>query len=297
MSSTLWRAPFRSRPKPNPSCWRITLQQAGFTERAVDYLRKAGQRSIERSANAEAIGHLTRALELLQSRPDNPQRNAAFPLEVMLSQAMIASYGYTAPRTRETLLRARALIDDSTDPLQKFAVLYGLWASHYVAGEPAKQRDSVEFLAEAERTDDAAILCVAHRLVGTTYVAMGEFATGLHHLKQAAAGVCTLEHSSSERHAGYHIFGQDIGASTLCYLSWALWHLGYIDQASEAATEAMKLADKLSHPHTLVYTICHARGLMDLFRRRYEDMPSYADLVVSICNENGFSHWTNCGRI
>ena len=89
------------------------LAEAGFTERAIDYLRRAGQRSIERSANAEAIGHLTRALELLQSRPDNPQRKrAAFPLEAMLSQAMIASYGYTAPSTRETLRRARALIDD-----------------------------------------------------------------------------------------------------------------------------------------------------------------------------------------
>ena len=57
---------------------------------------------------------------------------------------------------------------------------------------------------------------------------------------------------TSERHAGYHQFGQDIGASALCYLSWALWHLGYVDQASEAATEAMKLAEKLSHPYTLV---------------------------------------------
>ena len=67
------------------------LAEAGFTERAVDYLRKAGRRSIERSANADAILYLTRALELLQSRPDNPQRkDAAFPLEVMLSQAMMS---------------------------------------------------------------------------------------------------------------------------------------------------------------------------------------------------------------
>jgi predicted ATPase len=36
---------------------------------------------------------------------------------------------------------------------------------------------------------------------------------------------------------------------------------------------------------------------MDLFRRRCEDMQSYADLLVSICNENGFSHWRNFGQI
>jgi predicted ATPase len=34
---------------------------------------------------------------------------------------------------------------------------------------------------------------------------------------------------------------------------------------------------------------------MDLFRRRCEDTSSYAGLVISTCNENGFSHWLNCG--
>ncbi len=268
--------------------------QAGLTERAVDYLLKAGQRSIEHCANTGAIGHLTGALELLQALPDSPQRKRAkFQVEVMLGQAMIAAYGYAAPRTRETLLQARTLIDDSIDLPQKFSVLYGVWASHYVAGEMAMQRAAAaEFMAEAERTPDVAIQCIAHRIVGTTAVTMGEFATGCNHLKQAWALY------DPERHAGYRYqYVQDIGAATLCYLSWALWHLGYLDQASEAAAEAMRLAKRLSHPHTLVYTICHARGFMDLFRRDTEDMQSYAGLVISICNENGLLHWENCGTI
>jgi len=286
------RFPFTTETQPELLAHHVA--QAGFTQRAIDYLRKAGQRSIERSANAEAIAHVSRALELLKSLPDSLQRkHAEFALEVMLGQAMIASYGYAAPKTRETLLRARTLMDDSTEASQKFAVLYGIWASLYVAAEVARQRDAaVELFAEAERTNDTAALCIAHRLVGTTYVTMGEFAAGLGHLKLARALY------NAEHHAGYrHQYGQDIGASALCYLSWALWHLGHIDQASEAATEAMELAEKLSHPHTLVYTICHARGFMDLFRRRCEDTKSYAGLVVSICNENGFSHWANCGMI
>jgi hypothetical protein len=48
------------------------LIQAGLTERAINYLRKAGQRTIERSANAEAVRHLTTAIELLQSRSEGP---------------------------------------------------------------------------------------------------------------------------------------------------------------------------------------------------------------------------------
>lgn len=38
--------------------------QAGLTDRATGYLRKTGRRAIERSANAEAIRHLTAALEI-----------------------------------------------------------------------------------------------------------------------------------------------------------------------------------------------------------------------------------------
>jgi predicted ATPase len=135
---------------------------------------------------------------------------------------------------------------------------------------------------------------------------LGEFATALRHLKLART-LCESERDvgyhqfedsrASERHAVYHPFGQDIGISALCYLSWALWHLGYVDQAAEAATEAMKLAEKLPHPHTLVYTICHARGFLDFFQRRCEDTSSYAGLVISICREHGFSHWINFGAI
>jgi predicted ATPase len=206
---------------------------------------------------------------------------------------MIGSYWYAAPRTRATLLRASALIDDSTEQPQKFAILYGIWASHYVAGEVAKQRSAAaKFLSEAKRTGDTGARCIAHRIVGTAHIVKGEFAAGLAHLKQAQ------ELYEPEKHPVYrHQYGQDIGASVFCYLSWAFWHLGYVDQAAETAAEGIRLAEKLAHPHTLVYTICHARGFMDLFRRRGEDMQGYASAVVSVCNANGFSHWGNCGAI
>jgi predicted ATPase len=214
-------------------------------------------------------------------------------LEALLSQAMIARYGYAGQKTRDALLRARTLIEESTDPSHKFAVLYGMWASHYVAGEVVKQHSAAaDFLKEAERTDDTVAKCVGHRLVGTTHLTKGEFTTALHHLKQAWAQY------NPEHHVAYRYqYGQEIGASTLCYLSWALWHRGYIEQGLDTAMEALALAEKLSHPHTLVYTICHARGFMDLFRRRHRDMHDYAGLVVSICNENGFLHWANCGAL
>jgi predicted ATPase/DNA-binding response OmpR family regulator/class 3 adenylate cyclase len=270
------------------------LVQAGLTERAISYLRRAGLRAIGRSANTEAIRHLTQALELLQSRPEGPARTrAALGLEAMLSQAMIAGYGYAARETAEVLLRAKAHIDDQTDPSQKLTILYGIWACHYVRGEVAKQTGAAtEFLGEAERHNDTAALCVAHRILGTTHVTKGEFTAAQPHLEQARAL------HDSQNHAPLHYqYGQDVGAAALCYLSWTLWHLGSVDQASQVAADALKRAKQLSHPHTLVFTICHARGMIDIFRRSPADMRSYAGSVVSLCQEHGLSHWMAFGRI
>jgi DNA-binding response OmpR family regulator/predicted ATPase len=269
------------------------LIQAGLPEPAIDYLQKAGQRTIGRSANLEAIGHLTQALKLLNSLPGGlARRHQALGLEVMLSQAMIAVHGYAARETADVLLRAKDLIDDSTDTAKKLTILYGVWACHYVGGEVAQQTDAAgEFLKEAERNQDASALCVAHRIMGTTHLTKGDFAAALPHLQHARS-------LYDPRGPFQFQYGQDAGAAALCYLSWTLWHQGYIDQASQIATEAMKRADELSHhPHTQVFTICHARAMMDIFQRRSADMSSYARSVIALCREHGFSHWLACGRI
>src|SRR5205814_903867 len=48
--------------------------RSGNTEQAVTYLQRAGQQAVQRSANGEAVAHLTTALTLLQALPDTPER-------------------------------------------------------------------------------------------------------------------------------------------------------------------------------------------------------------------------------
>ena len=58
-------AQFPRRSQTQPELMAHHLEQAGLLEQAIDFLLKAGQRAIERSAFPEAIGHLMRALDLL----------------------------------------------------------------------------------------------------------------------------------------------------------------------------------------------------------------------------------------
>jgi class 3 adenylate cyclase/predicted ATPase len=270
------------------------LTEAGLTEKAIGYWLRAGKNAALRSANADAIVHLQRGLELLRSLPDDPaQKQVALEFEVLLGQAMIAARGYAAPETMKVLLRAKKLITDSTETSLKFAILYGIWACYYVGGQADMQQEAAaEFLAEAERCGDTGTLCLAHRAMGTTYVTMGEFAAARRHLEQARA----LHDPDRPSQEAFH-YGQDIGATVLCYLSWALWHLGYVEQASEVAADAVRRAEAIPHPFTLVYTLCHARGMMDVFRRRSEDTQSYAGVVMSLCAEHEFPFWAAGGQI
>lgn len=172
-------------------------------------------------------------------------------------------------------------------------MLYGIWASDYVGGEVSKQQHAAaKFLKEAVGTSNDALKCIGERIVGTSELTVGAFKSGVARLKHAWALY------DPSRHGDYrHQYGQDIGASSLCYLSLALWHIGLVDQASQVAADAIELAETLSHPHTLVYTLCHARGLTDILRGRHEHMPAYAGSVISLCHENGFAHWANFGTI
>src|SRR5262249_17508448 len=77
--------PFPQLVETEPEVMAHHLAQAGLTEPAVDYLQRAGQRAIQRSASAEAIRHLERALELLRSLPGSAERNrVACGVQVML---------------------------------------------------------------------------------------------------------------------------------------------------------------------------------------------------------------------
>jgi predicted ATPase len=54
-------------------------RRSANTEKAIHYLQLAGQQAVQRSANPEAITHLTAALDLLLMQPKTRERAAQEP--------------------------------------------------------------------------------------------------------------------------------------------------------------------------------------------------------------------------
>jgi len=96
------------------------------TQKAIDYLRRAGQQAVQQSANAEAITHLTTALEFLRTLPDTPERvQHELGLYLTLGPVLMNIKGFAAPEVGALYTRARELCQQGGDTSQLFPVLSG----------------------------------------------------------------------------------------------------------------------------------------------------------------------------
>ena len=78
--------------------------EAGLIEQAIPYWQQAGQRAIQRSANVEAISHLTKGLELLKTLPDTPERTQQeLTLQIALGAAADGHQRLCSPGSGKSL--------------------------------------------------------------------------------------------------------------------------------------------------------------------------------------------------
>ena len=138
--------------------------EAGCTAQALAYWQQAGQQAKERSAHVEALGHLTRGLELLQTLPNTTERRQlelAFQIERGLS--LIVTKGQAAPEVGEAYTRARELCQQIEAPPQLFRVLWGLWHFHVVRAElQTVQEVGKQMLSIAQHLHDLVYLLGGH---------------------------------------------------------------------------------------------------------------------------------------
>ncbi|MBI3796864.1 MAG: AAA family ATPase [Deltaproteobacteria bacterium] len=263
------------------------------TPKAIDYLRRAGQQAGQRSAHAEAISHLTGALELLKTLPDTPERaQQELTLQVTLGPAWIATKGHAAPEVERTYTRALELCRQMGETPQLFPVLFGLRTFYYVGGAlPTARELGEQLLSLAQSTQDPALLLEAHRALGATLSSLGELVLVRTHLEQGLALYDPQQHRS---HAS--LYGQDPGVVCLSLGAWVLWLLGYPDQALRRGQEALTLAQEISHPFSLAFAL-HYAALVHRFRREVPLTHERAEALLALAREYEFSLWLAWGTI
>jgi class 3 adenylate cyclase/predicted ATPase len=272
--------------------------EAGQIDKAVALWRKAGQRSLERSALAEAAEQYSRALAQISTLTTTAAaRGEQIELQVALITPLMHLKGYAAPETKAASEQARRLIQQAEeigeapeDQLLLFSALYGVWVANFVGfnGE-AMHELAAQFLTLAESQETTVPLMVGYRIMGITLLFTGDIVSGRAHLERAITLYDPLKH----RHLATQ-FGQDVGVGILSWSPLALWLVGYPDAALAAIEHALVDAREIGQAATLMLAMANTLST-HIYCGTFVALATQADELLALADEKGAALWRAFG--
>jgi predicted ATPase len=266
---------------------------AAETGKTIRYLQIAGAKAVQNLANIEAIGHFRRALQLINSEPDSSERaHTELMLQVALTIPLITTKGFASPEVETVYARARHLSRQAGEAPQLFTVLWGMWLFHTARAEHITARDIAgQCLQLAEKAGNPVPLLAAHHALGVSLSTLADFDASLEHLEH------TIKLYNPDQHAGLAFqYGQDFGVVARSHAAVNLWYLGFPERAGEMTNEALSLARKLPHPHTLVGALLIAARI-DSLSRDVQATRARAEEALKLAAEGEFGFWRPVANI
>lgn len=243
--------PVNGNERHEPSLVARHLSLAGQPDAAVPFWLKATGLALARSANVEAAAHAQSGLDAVCTA-GSPEvlRELDLLLTTMRGTALIATKGFAAPEVGTVFERAAQLSRKRMDSTTRFPALWGLWVYHLMSGKlEAAAGFAREILALGRQSKDDGITVEGLWAAGVVDVWRGKLKEGADAL-QASIDICRPEHSA-------HVItcGQHPGVAARIYLAVAQLHLGYTEEAVTVSNEALAIARKLGHAHTLAWAL------------------------------------------
>jgi predicted ATPase len=280
-----------TREETAPEVFAHHALKAGLKEKAIAYLRQAGNAAGARPAYQEAITHISSAIALIGEMPERAAwHQSELELQLQLAQLLMTKIGYGCIEARQAFTRAKALLDLTDDQELKLPVTYGLWIVHYIRAE---HQDSLSIatrlVEEVDRQEADIPKMAAHRMLAATLLAQGKPQIALGHLETS------LEFYQPSKVAEYAArFAQEPSIQVRVYLVLCLWTLGYADQAGAHMASAEAAARELEHVNTRCYAALHW-SLLAICNRDDELLRQNSQLLVDYSIEYGLALWKTYG--
>ncbi len=262
-------------------------QRAGNAYKAVEYLNLAGQQAGKRAAYVEAVANLSTGLDLLTKLPETLERDRyELALQFALGPSLMETKGDAAPETQAAYARAMELSQRVGDDQQTFWAQGGLFL-HYMVGGQFKTAHTIgsQLLDLAQSSDDSSKRMFAHGMMGIILFWTGDLALAHSHFEQSAS----LFDAPRQRHLAV-IYGMDVATGVSGYAAWALWMLGYPEQALERIKRTLLLAQERGHHSSTTMALHHAAAGYAL-RREARIAKKFAEEGLALSNEHGFALW------
>ena len=284
---------FSNQSVAEPELLAHHFEAAGQFEPALKYWQQAGEQAIQRTANAEAVAHLTTALELLTKLPSSPERvRKELELQIYLGSPLQALKGYGAPEVERAYNRARELSEQVGDVPLLAAAFRGSYVFHLMRGELATAHGYAGQLLElAESVEDPALLLEADFAYGQTLLFRAELVSAIKYLER---GIKTYDPDLHGSHA--FTYGQDPGVYCNVLAAYAYWLSGKPDTALDRARGAIRIAESISHPLSRAAAFAF-NAMIHHFRREPDDCAALADAVIELSNEQQLPFFAAWGTI
>jgi predicted ATPase len=131
----------------------------------------------------------------------------------------------------------------------------------------------------------------AHQAMGAILLLRGELLSAREHFEQAMS----LYDPRLHRPLAI-IYGQDPKISSLSPLAWALWELGYPDQALKRSYEALSMAQERSHPYSLAFALGFAAWIHQ-YRREDRLAQERTEAAMELSSAQGVPLWFSWATI
>jgi predicted ATPase len=284
---------FPERVASEPEVIARHYDQAGLAVPASAHYQRAGERATQRSANEEAIGHLRRALALVETLPETRERQQReLGLQMAIGVPVAAARGMSHSEYERAYARARALASQIGESPELPRVLAGMADAYFVKGDLATAAEvAQEALAAAERTGEALDLLLAHYQAGRQLLYQGNFSRALQHVEQTIGFYNPSAHASLAYTVGF-----DRGVNARAYAAQCHSYLGHLDRALTSSEEAVALAKRVEHPLGRAFALFQAavvhiqRGELDRTRERTGEL-------VGLAEPLGFPLYLGLGRV
>jgi tetratricopeptide (TPR) repeat protein len=160
--------------------------------------RRVGRRTL---GNFEAIAHLSKGLELIETLPNAAQHlDEEFALQLAIGGPLIATKSEAAQEVERTYSRAWALCDQLGRSDELFPALRGLWHCYFVRGVLQRAHDLAERLVVlAEKQGARRRRALARRALGSTLFFLGRFSDATRELNEGIAIDDAIEAQDDQR--------------------------------------------------------------------------------------------------
>ncbi|WP_374689104.1 AAA family ATPase [Promineifilum sp.] len=261
--------------------------EADQVEPAIQAWQGAGTRASERAAFAEAEQHIRKAIELLLTLPESPQRDQReLTLQATLGQILEAVKGFGSVESSAAFARAGQLVDRLGDDPGTFFALFGLYSS-------AASRDE----RETATALSAQLLKLADKWQMPLMLVWANTARGMsrYEYDPREVGFHVAQVNAHYRHDDHRATPFNPRIAILQHGSLALWQLGLVDQARRLQAEQQELAQSLSSTDQGMARLAACN--LYLWIRDAERVEREAEAMLQLSREQNLASFLGWGGI